>query len=115
MKNFNPYKCFQSGKYDGETYTDVWKKDKGYFHFLAQKGDYWVEIVEELERRDRIFGKPKINKNAPPSTQTIKEIFTKHLICGFDMSDYICAIYEPLNEVEKHLYFNSLKIRNNIT
>ena len=115
MKFFNPYTTFKSGKYENHTYNSVWESDKNYFYYLADKSEYWNDIVKEFEKRDKILSNVKkpttIN---PPSTQKIKEIFQDNPILGFDMSDFIVSVYSGLNDFEKQKYYDSLLQRNNI-
>lgn len=116
MRNFNPHTTFKSGKYENHTYNQVWEKDKSYFYFLATKGDYWNEVVRELEIRDKVYSNAysKTKTIVPPTVEKIKEIFQSNPILGFDMSDFIVSVYSQLNNMEKQKYYESLLQRNNI-
>lgn len=109
-------KHFNTGKYKGSSYLDVWTKDKNYLYWMAgQFPGYWENIVRVLEERDK-----QINQSKPkpkvqfPSVDKVKEIFTQNPILGFDMSDYICELYQLVPDGLKYEYYQSLLIRNNI-
>ena len=104
-------KRFQSGKYAGKTYSEVWHQDQDYFYYLASQFDYWADVVKTFER----LRLPTLKKNSKtPSTSDLKQFFTTHLIHNYDMSNYIANIYEPLNEQQKHDYLTSLLKRNKL-
>lgn len=113
--SFNPYKQFQSGKHVNKTYIWAWEHDKDYLYFLASQYDYWREVVEELEHRDKFF---KRNLKRRPTnvltTEQFREFFKTRPILGFDLSDYLASVYDGLNELQKEEYFQSLKKRNNL-
>lgn len=106
---------FKSGKYANKTYFEVWDKDPDYFYWMAgQFGTFWSDIVKQLEQRDeqRLNKTPKSFKF--PSVEKVKQIFISNPIFGFDMSDYICEIYESCDDSQKNEYFQSLLHRNKI-
>lgn len=117
MENFNPYKLFQSGKHYNKTYWWVWLNDRSYLYFLAGQYQYWHDVVEMLEHRDR-FISGGMERRRPSksimSTEEFRAFFKQHPILGFDMSDHLASIYDGLNELEKEEYFQSLKQKNNI-
>ena len=45
-------KKFKSGKYEGQTYVSVWKQDRSYINFLANKYDNFLELKNYLESID---------------------------------------------------------------
>ena len=117
-------KVFQSGKYTGKTYLEVWEANAGYLHFLAGKYGYWHDVVAALESYDKFrmkspepveSGEDDDRILGAPSTAYIRLYFREHLIDGFDMSDHIASVYDPLNDNDRVAYFRSLKRRNNLT
>lgn len=106
---------FKSGKFQGKTYLEVWKTDKSYLYWMAGNfsGDYWSNIVRILEERDKqLSTKPKVKDY--PTTETVRKIFQSNSILGFDLSDYICDLYESTPNHLKSEYFLSLLERNKI-
>lgn len=105
---------FKSGKYQNATYLEVWNKNPDYLYWMAEnfKGGFWKTVVEQLEQKDK---KEQKHKNLKfPSTDQVKQIFSSSPICGFDMSDYICNLYESCPDIYKEVYFQSLLQRNKI-
>lgn len=108
-------KQFNSGKHKGKTYLQVWNTDRSYFYWMAENiGDYWKEVVRVFEQRDVQIQKSKISNKPFPSVEEVRKVFKSNLILGFDMSDFICEIYSMTPDSEKHEYYQSLLIRNEI-
>lgn len=106
---------FKSGKYANKTYFEVWDKDPDYFYWMAgQFGAFWESIVKELEQRDKQRTNQKPKSFNFPTLEKVKQIFISNPICGFDMSDYICKLYESCPDSQKNEYFQSLLYRNKI-
>lgn len=110
---------FKSGKYSGKLYIDVWQTNPDYFYWLAEnvKG-FWPDVVKQFEQRDNQINSNQSNQsnkhNKFPSIDQVRKIFKSNPICGFDLSDHICEIYEFCPDYQKLNYFNSLLKRNNI-
>lgn len=118
MQISHKYK-FKNGKYTNQSYLQVWDKDPDYFYWMeSQFGSYWTDIVRQLEKRDNEKEKQKTVQVQIqvkfPSVDQVKQIFLSNPICGFDMSDYICDLYESYPDDKKNNYFQSLLLRNNI-
>ena len=104
---------FKNGKYANQSYFQVWEKDPNYFHWMeSQFGAYWSDIVKQLEKRDSLRNTTVQVKF--PSTEYVRQVFLLNPICGFDMSDYICELYESCPDNKKENYFQSLLLRNKI-
>lgn len=88
---------FKSGKHQGKTYLEIWQTDRTYLYWMASNftGNYWSDIVRIFEERDKQMA-PKPIKQKFPSVEEVRQIFKLNPICGFDMSDYICDLYQSL-------------------
>lgn len=108
-------KTFKSGKYANRTYLDVWNQDRNYLYWMADNiGDYWKNIVEYLEHRDTQLQQNQKKKEHFPTVDRVREIFTLNPILGFDLSEYICELYQLTPDSKKRDYFKSLIERNEI-
>lgn len=108
-------KQFNSGKHKGKTYLQVWNTDRSYFYWMAENiGDYWKEVVRVFEQREVQIKTHEISTKVFPSVEKVRETFKLNPILGFDMSEYICEIYNMTPDSEKYEYYQSLLIRNNI-
>lgn len=115
----NLNKTFKSGKYARRTYIEIWKKDPSYFYWLSAnlEGDYWYQVVRELEERDRqleLQRRLHSNRNYP-TIEVFKQFFQKNLILGFELSDYLTEVYRLVPDNQKAEYFQSLLERNKLT
>lgn len=106
---------FNSGKYAGRSYYEIWKQDRSYLYWMAGKfGDYWQQVVDALEYRDTQLQQNKPKELSFPTVDRIREIFTLNPILGFDLSEYICELYQLTPDSKKRDYFKSLIERNGI-
>lgn len=86
-------RVFKSGKFAGQTYGDVWKVNPGFFRFMAEKSDYWDEILNELSGVSESISDE--DEGAPP-VELVRKYYKTVPIHGFDMSDHIVSIYEKI-------------------
>lgn len=115
--SFDPNKQFKSGKYAGLTYLEVWNLNPGFIEFLADKYGYWKGVLDGLVGLDEI-ARENVEDEAPeliaPGTEEVRAFFRERWIEGFDMSDYIAELYDPLNEADRVEYLRSLLYRNKL-
>jgi len=108
-------KRFGSGKYQSCTYLEVWEKNPDYLYWMAENyPDYWKKVLNYFELKDLKLSIQKKKFKKYPPTSLVREIFKLNPVCGFDMSDYICEIYELTPAIDKRDYFDSLCKRNNL-